>query len=91
MGRNNTRGSQISVLGPRLLNIYLNDLCFLSECTEVCSFANDMTFHACNNDLGSLINRLEHDCLLVIEWFENNMKINKNCHLLISGRGHKNI
>ena len=41
----------------------------------------------------ALINRLEHDSLLAIEWFENDhMKLNQeNCHLLVSGHKHENI
>ena len=68
------------------LNIYLNDLVFLPEYTDVCIFADDTTFHACDKDLNSLINRLEHNNLLAIEWFENNyMKINQDkCHLIVS-------
>ena len=84
---------QGSVLGPLLFNIYLNDLFYLSECTEVCNFADDATFYACNKDLHLLINRLEHGSLLVIEWFENNhMKLNQGkCHLLVSVYKHENI
>ena len=63
---------QGSVLGPLLLNIYLNDLFFLIESPEVCNFADDNTFYACDNDLNHLINRLEHDSFLAIELFENN-------------------
>ena len=63
---------QDSSLGLLLFNIYLNDLFYLCECTEVCNFADDKTFYACDKDLSSLINRLEHDSLLAIEWFENN-------------------
>ena len=61
---------QRSVLGHLLFNIYLNDLLFLSEYTDVCNFADDTTFHACDKDIIFLIYRLGHDSLLVIEWFK---------------------
>ena len=76
---------QGSVLGLLLFNIYLNDLFFLVDYTEVCNFADDTTFFACDKDLGSLINRLEHRSFLAMEWFQNNyMKLNEDtCHLLV--------
>ena len=84
---------QGSVLGPLLFNIYLNDLFYLAESTEVCNFADDTTFFACDKDLKTLISRLEHDSHLAIEWFESNyMKLNQDkCHLLVSGYKHENI
>ena len=84
---------QGSVLGPTLLNLYLNDLFYLPDFTEVCNFADDTTFHACDNDLNYLIKRLEHDAFLAIKWFENNnMKLNKDkCHLLVLGHKHENV
>ena len=37
---------QGSVVEPRLFNIYINDLFFLTEFTDVCHFADDTTFFA---------------------------------------------
>ena len=84
---------QGSVLGPLLFNIYLNDLFYIAESTNVCNFADDTTFYACDKDVNSLINRLEHDSYLAIEWFENNsMKLNQDkCHLLVSGFKYENV
>ena len=67
-----TKGSQGSVRGSLLFNIYiLFDLFYLSECTEICSFADDTTFYACDRELRSLSDRYETYSFLVIEWFEN--------------------
>ena len=57
------------VLGSLLFNIYLNGLFFLVNYSEVCNFADDTKFFACDKNLGSLITRLEHDSFLAIAWF----------------------
>ena len=66
---------------------------FLTEFTNVCNYADDTTFHACDMDLENLVRRLEHDSMLAIEWFESNyMKLNQDkCHFLLSGHKHEMI
>ena len=82
---------QRSALGSLLFNIYVNDLFFVTEKTNVCNYADDTTFFAGNSDLHYLISRLEHDSVLAIKWFEcNYMKLNQNkCHLLILGHRYE--
>ena len=61
--------------------------------TDVCTLVDKITFHFCDKDLNFLINKLEHDSLLAIEWFESNIsKLNQDkCHLIVSGHKHEKV
>ena len=37
-----------SFLGPILFNIFINDLIFFTQETEVCNFADDTTIYSCS-------------------------------------------
>ena len=82
---------QASVLGPLLFNIDVKDLFFLTEKTNVCNYADDKTFYACDSDLHYLISRVELDSVLGIKWFEcSYMKLNQDkCRFLISGHKYE--
>ena len=84
---------QGSVLGPLLFNIYINDLFWMTNETEVCNFADDTTYYNCDQDLDVLIKRLENVSLKAIEWFKNNyMELNEDkCHLIIAGHKFENV
>ena len=49
---------QGSVLDPLLFNIYLNDLLYLVESTNVYNFVDNTTFYGIDKDLNFLINAI---------------------------------
>lgn len=47
--------------------LFNNDLFCLTEMKDMCNYANNTPFHACELDFKSLIARLEHDVFLAIK------------------------
>ena len=56
---------------PILFNKFLNDLFFRLKETDICSYFNDASSYACNQNLDQLINRLKHGSFLSITWFDS--------------------
>ena len=54
---------------------------------DICNYADDTTIYACDNNLDTVIARLENGSNIIIQWFTDNfIKLNTDkCHLLILG------
>ena len=78
---------QDSVLGSLLFNIFLNDIFFLVEETEICNYADDTTIYVCGQELEQIVSSLDNDAQRISKWFlDNSMKLNPDkCHYLIFG------
>ena len=86
--KESTKGvPQGSVLGPLLFNIFINDIFFLVNETEVCNYADDTTIFACDSDVNEVLHKLEADISRLSKWFvDNHMKLNDaKCHCMLFG------
>ena len=77
---------QGSILGPLLFNIYINDIFFFINKTELTNYADDNTPYAIEANIDTLISSLENDVEILIQWFHNNyLLMNEDkSHLLIT-------
>ena len=66
---------QGSIVGPLLFDFSINDLFFFIESSSIHNFADDNTLAAWANTISDLINKLESDSNIAIEWFKMNKMI----------------
>ena len=66
---------QDSIVGPLLFDFSINDLFFFIESSSIHNFADDNTLSAWANTISDLINKLESDRNIAIEWFKMNKMI----------------
>ena len=74
-------------MGPLLFNVFINELFFLVEETEICNYADDTTMYVYGHKLEHILSSLETDAQTLPKLFlDNSMKLNpEKCHLLIFG------
>ena len=66
---------QGSVLGPLLFNIFINDIFYAIEASEICNFADDNTIYALSHNVESMIAKLEIDFYNTLKWFDSNSMV----------------
>ena len=66
---------QGSIVGPFLFEFLINNLFSFIESSLTHNFADDNTLSAWANIISDLINKLESDSDIAIEWFKKNKKI----------------
>ena len=67
--------TQGSIVGPLLYDFSINNLFFFIESSSIHNFADDNTLSAWANTISDLINKLESDSNIAIEWFKMNKMI----------------
>ena len=56
---------QGSILGPLFFNIFINDIFYLVNDTEVCNYADDTTLYVGEKNLRTVLSKLEEDTFTV--------------------------
>ena len=64
---------QGSILGPLFFNIFLNDMLWFVEKTDILgNFTDDSTIYSCAKSVNDVIENLQSDLKIALNWFKDN-------------------
>ena len=83
---------QVSILGPILFNVFINDLLLFIKETYICNFADDTTLYACGQELDTISFKLEIETNRAMQWLKDNeMVVNPSKFQIMFLSKYKNI
>jgi len=77
-----------------LFNLFINDITYFFENSDLYNFADDNTITAFANTISELINALETESEIAIRWFNDNEMIvnpDKFQAIIINRKGNENL
>ena len=72
MVRNYPWGSQGSILGPILFNVFINDLFLSIKGKYICNFPDDTTLYTRGKELDTISFKIELETNTAIQWLKDN-------------------
>ena len=85
-------GSQGSILGPILFNVFINDLFLFMKEADICKFVDETILSASGKDLDTISIKLEQEINTAMQWLKDNeMVANPSKFQLMFLSKYKNI